>query len=362
MVADLSFNDFVVWEQSTRDIIDFKKTYCDVADGDVLAGLVLSEIIYWHLPSSKDGQSKMRIVRDDKEWIACRRYEWWDRTRLTPRQMDRVLSKLTKLGLIEKEVFKFYGDPTVHVRLVKDRFMKCWHNILNNPLVNPFLPNGENEITAEGNGSQPDGENDLTKNGKSLTETPTSSTSSNTTQKDISSPFGVNFMFHFLGQVLTAAADAIEQSQAVTPFEEFVNRHVDFESKKNPVQEAVAWVFKVKPGGFAGTLGSQLSGTATKGRRAEWNIAPGLDPLEIVAFGIWYNAIYEDKPPTTAETLYERALQFRDSYEYPEALNRANGVLAKLMDYPEQIEPEEGYATQEEIDAAEAALQELYGG
>lgn len=183
-------------------------------------------------------------------------------------------------------------------------------------------------------------------------------------QKDISSPFGVNFMFNFLGHVLTAAVDAIEQAQnqPQTPFEEFVNQHVSFDSKKNPIQEAVAWAFKVKPGGFAGTLGSQLSGTATKGKRAEWNIEPGLDPLEIVAFGIWYNAMYEDKPPTTAETLYERALQFRDSYEYPEALNRAKGVLAQLMGYSEVNAPEEELASAEALAAFETELQELYGG
>jgi len=46
----MEFNEFLSWELTTRDTIDFKKIYVDIA-GDLIAGLLLSQIIYWHLPS-----------------------------------------------------------------------------------------------------------------------------------------------------------------------------------------------------------------------------------------------------------------------------------------------------------------------
>jgi len=41
--------EFLAWERASRDTIDFKTAYVDVA-GDLVSGLLLSQIIYWHLP------------------------------------------------------------------------------------------------------------------------------------------------------------------------------------------------------------------------------------------------------------------------------------------------------------------------
>lgn len=159
-IAVSDFKDFLLWEHSTRDVLDFKKAYVDMA-GDALAGLVLSEIVYWHLPNKKE-QSKLRIFKDEKYWIAVRRYEWWDRTRLSPRQADRAIAILREQVLIETDVFKFYGEPTMHIHLLESSFMARWDEVMNNPPVNPFSPIREKDIDETGKTLSPIQANPLT--------------------------------------------------------------------------------------------------------------------------------------------------------------------------------------------------------
>lgn len=173
--AQFDFDDFLHWEQSTRDTIDFKKVYVDVAEGDVLAGLLLSEIVYWHLPS-RNGQSRLRVWHEKKQWIAVRRFDWWERTRLTPRQADRTLATLEALGLIETNVFKFDGNPTKHVRINHSGFLGRMQAVIDNPPTNPFSPNGENDVTPAVISGSPQGEMDVAQTGRSLTETTTKTT------------------------------------------------------------------------------------------------------------------------------------------------------------------------------------------
>lgn len=126
-----AFAGFLKWEQSSRDTIDFKKIYIDMA-GDLCAGLMLSQIVYYYLPG-KDGRSKLRVSRDGHLWIAKRRDEWWDEIRLKPDAADTAIEKLRKKNLIVTALFKFAGAPTVHLRLNEDEFLKSHASILANP-------------------------------------------------------------------------------------------------------------------------------------------------------------------------------------------------------------------------------------
>ena len=53
---------FQDWERKTKDTKDFKLTYVDVANSDLIAGLMLSEIVFWYLPS-RNGESKLRVFK-----------------------------------------------------------------------------------------------------------------------------------------------------------------------------------------------------------------------------------------------------------------------------------------------------------
>jgi hypothetical protein len=183
-VIDKGFKDFLLWEATTRDTVDFKTAYVDIAD-DLLAGLLLSQIVYWYLPSKKGG-SKLRVRKDGHYWIAKGRADWWDEIRLKPRQVDRATSILVAKGLIVTALYKFDGAPTTHLRLMQEAFMAAWQALIK--AREPISPDGQMDFTDSLNPSSPDGEMDLPVSGKSLTETTSEITSETTTE--IPAPIG----------------------------------------------------------------------------------------------------------------------------------------------------------------------------
>ena len=123
-----SFDEFLLWERTTRDSIDFKKIYVDIA-GDLIAGLMLSQIVFWYLPD-KNGNSKMRVRKDGYDWIAKSNTEWYDEIRITEWQAPRALNILEEKVIIEKRRYKFDGAPTIHIRLIQDKYMELWEELV----------------------------------------------------------------------------------------------------------------------------------------------------------------------------------------------------------------------------------------
>jgi hypothetical protein len=122
------FEQFLLWERSSRDTIEVKRAYIDMA-GDLVAGIVLSQIVYWHLPS-RDGRTRLRVKRDGHLWLAKGRADWWGECRVSPKQADRALALLAERGLVEVRLFRFAGAPTKHVRIVPDAFLRGWSDHL----------------------------------------------------------------------------------------------------------------------------------------------------------------------------------------------------------------------------------------
>jgi hypothetical protein len=219
------FESFLRWEAQSRDTIDFKKAYVDIA-GDVVAGLMLSQIIYWYLPSH-GGDEKLRVERDGKKWLVKTRDDWWAECRLSPREADRARKNLEGLGILEVKVYKFNGSPTQHLRILKDRFLELWQKVVDGgtsrakrkssrgggegqggadmpeadqsrhkSLKSPISPNGEMDFTERGDGFYRNREMDLTNRGEPRTEITTKST----TETAASDQVGVG---------TTAAADSL---------------------------------------------------------------------------------------------------------------------------------------------------------
>ena len=162
---------FLLWERGSRDTIDFKTIYVDMA-GDLVAGLLLSQIVYWYLPSKEDGQSKLRVYKDGHYWIAKARKDWWDEIRISPKQVDRALDILEGKGIIVTALYKFNNAPTKHIRIDKEKFLAAWEAALPTPEQDPILPKGENPNDR----FYPKGENDFDQRVKSITETTTETT------------------------------------------------------------------------------------------------------------------------------------------------------------------------------------------
>jgi len=150
--------------------------------GDVIAGLLLSQIVYWYLPSKKDGRSKLRVYKDGHYWIARTRKDWWDELRIRAKRADRALSILEEKGLIDTAVYKFNGAPTKHIRIVKEKFLTAWTaRLASLQEEQPIFPKGE---YPNGLSSQK-GKIDVPKRGKSITES-TAETTEKETKREIS--------------------------------------------------------------------------------------------------------------------------------------------------------------------------------
>jgi len=114
-VSDRDQRLFIAWEGMSRDVIDVKRAYIRVA-GDMAAGVLLSQCVYWFLPA-RDGSSKLTIERDGKWWLAKKREDWWEECCLRGKQFDRCVVTLEELDLIWTAVYKFQGSPAKHISL-----------------------------------------------------------------------------------------------------------------------------------------------------------------------------------------------------------------------------------------------------
>jgi len=157
-----NIQEFLAWEQMSRDTIDVKKVYIDIAE-DLVAGVLLSQIIYWYLPD-QEGKTKLRVERDGQLWLVKGREDWWEECRISPKQFDRAIAILQKKGLVEKKIFKFNGNPTTHIRLNFDVLIQYLSVFTQRVKTN--LPKGEKP-------NSPLGKNEIDERGKSITENTT---------------------------------------------------------------------------------------------------------------------------------------------------------------------------------------------
>lgn len=89
--------------------------YIDIA-GDLTAGVLLSQIMYWFDKDSKNERVRTKIKKNGYFWIARRRDEWANEIRVSPKQYDSAMKKLKAKDLVIVEKFKINGAPTTHIR------------------------------------------------------------------------------------------------------------------------------------------------------------------------------------------------------------------------------------------------------
>jgi len=162
----MDFAEFLRWEQSTRDTIDVKKMYIDMA-GDLISGILLSQIVFWHLPNRK-GKSKLRVEKNGYRWLVKKREDWWDEVRITPKQFDRSIKILRDdEGIVITAIHKYNNSPTIHIRINEDEFLQR---------VNLKLTKGEFQNLPKGNSEIDERERTLTKNTSETTAENTTTT------------------------------------------------------------------------------------------------------------------------------------------------------------------------------------------
>lgn len=184
-VIDGRLIDFLAREQAENDGFYTKKMYIDIA-GDLLAGILLSQIVYWYLPSKDNGATKLRVVKDGELWLAKGRDDWWEECRITAYQFDRAIKVLCDIGIVEKKIFKFNGNPMIHVRIVPDKFLEltdAYLNTIGKQFDNGYVEEGSKTILDNvENGFSILSKNEIGQSRKSITENTTDTTTEITTE------------------------------------------------------------------------------------------------------------------------------------------------------------------------------------
>ena len=144
-----SVQNFLRWEERSIDVIGVKRCYVNIA-GDLATGVLLSQIVYWFLPSKKTGNPRVTIDREGRNWLAKKRDEWWEECCVTPKQFDRSIEILESLGIVTTALFKFSGSPTKHISLNFDRLIELIERG-----ENGISPNSKNEVTEGVNSNLP---------------------------------------------------------------------------------------------------------------------------------------------------------------------------------------------------------------
>lgn len=179
-----TFEEFLNWEEADYDSIKVKRIYIDIAE-DLVAGILLSQIVYWYLPSKRNGNAKLRVKKGDELWLAKGRDDWWDECRITSRQFDRAINILVDKGIVEKKLFRFNGSPMVHVRLIPDNLMEHINAILNAEKQQgmDFNETVKSNLTKSENGTLQNVKMEINEKLKSITEITTKNTTKTTTNR-----------------------------------------------------------------------------------------------------------------------------------------------------------------------------------
>jgi len=228
----LNKDEFFIHEIGCQDTIDVKRAYIDLA-GDLVAGVMLSQLVYWHLPQKRTPTAeKLRVFHEGQLWLAKKREDWWTECRITPKQVDRAVSILTgkaalevngdtgypQIPLIEAKLFKFANAPTLHLRVLWENFLPAYEeaarkvaeemgfeaegDFTQRVKSEVILPKGEN-------GFYPNGKINLPQTVKSLTKTTTKTIAKTKEERAPHSPDT---------PTAKARARASEQDEALAPY------------------------------------------------------------------------------------------------------------------------------------------------
>lgn len=99
---------FIAHEAASRDTIDFKRVYAEIA-GRGTTGLLLSQIVYYYLPFKGDTVPKIPRAADGRYWLCFERSMAWGECCLTENEFRSALARLEEIGLVETMVGKPVG-------------------------------------------------------------------------------------------------------------------------------------------------------------------------------------------------------------------------------------------------------------
>ncbi len=118
----MNINDYLNWGTTHNEVFAVRKICVDVA-GELIAGILLSQIVYWNSPD-KNGNSRLKIRKNGNLCMAKKRDDWFDEVRISPKRYDRAIKVLVDKQIVKIETRKFKGSPTHHIWLNWNRFLE----------------------------------------------------------------------------------------------------------------------------------------------------------------------------------------------------------------------------------------------
>ncbi len=151
-----------------KDAIVVHRAFVDFT-GTLEAGMLLGQLLYWTPRAKIPGG-----------WIAKSDHAWQDELCLSRRKVRAARETLEQMGILETEVHRFDGTPTVHYRLDLDALEERWTarlsqgETMDRPKVGQSIVPGRDDPSSQGETVH------RPKVGQSLTETTTEITAETT--------------------------------------------------------------------------------------------------------------------------------------------------------------------------------------
>lgn len=111
------FSTWLMAEAADHDAIKVKRVYIDINEGNLIDGVLFSQIMYWHGINRETGKPRMSIVKDNHLWLAREYSEWYEECRVNYESARASIGRMVKRGLLVKKVYRFNGMATVHIRI-----------------------------------------------------------------------------------------------------------------------------------------------------------------------------------------------------------------------------------------------------
>jgi hypothetical protein len=156
--------------RASQEMIHTPVCWVDIA-GDLVSGILLGQILYWH-GQDKNGNSRLKVRKDDGYWLAKKHTDWWDEIRLTEKQVVRALAILEEKEVIVTKIYRFAGSPTTHIQVDFDRLGHMLSEYQEKLASGEFCA----ETTQREVSKPPKGKNGNLPKGATLTETTTETT------------------------------------------------------------------------------------------------------------------------------------------------------------------------------------------
>ena len=109
---------FLLSEYSSR-VVAFRPDFVALANDNLNAGLLLSQLLYWFTPIRKGGKMVMQMetFADNRWWLYKRYEEWYAEVCLTVDKAKKAMGVLVSLGIVETDQLMKNGKRTTFIHL-----------------------------------------------------------------------------------------------------------------------------------------------------------------------------------------------------------------------------------------------------